>query len=122
MRHYTATSLRSFEGQSPRIGERVLIDPSAVVLGDVELADDVSVWPQASIRGDMHRIRVGERTSVQDGCVLHTDPGIKLVAIGFQGFHVFIIRQQLPFGQGGVLGIQHDVAVKIQHFFHIFQR
>jgi carbonic anhydrase/acetyltransferase-like protein (isoleucine patch superfamily) len=71
MRHYTATSLRSFEGQSPRIGERVLIDPSAVVLGDVELADDVSVWPQASIRGDMHRIRVGERTSVQDGCVLH---------------------------------------------------
>lgn len=71
MRHYTSHSLRSFRGTSPVLGERVLIDPSAVVLGDVELGDDVSVWPQASVRGDMHRIRVGARTSIQDGCVLH---------------------------------------------------
>ncbi|MBN7797111.1 gamma carbonic anhydrase family protein [Parahaliea mediterranea] len=71
MRHYTSNSLRSFRGTSPVLGERVLIDPSAVVLGDVELGDDVSVWPQASVRGDMHRIRVGARTSIQDGCVLH---------------------------------------------------
>lgn len=71
MKHYTGTSLRSFRGQRPKLGERVLIDPSAVVLGDVELGDDVSVWPQASVRGDMHRIRVGARTSIQDGCVLH---------------------------------------------------
>ena len=71
MRHYTTDSLRSFRGITPRIGERVLIDPSAVVLGDVSLEEDVSVWPQASIRGDMHWIRVGARTSVQDGCVLH---------------------------------------------------
>jgi len=71
MRHYTATSLRSFGGHTPSLGQRVLIDPSAVVLGDVELGDDVSVWPQAVIRGDMHRIRIGARTSVQDGSVLH---------------------------------------------------
>lgn len=71
MRHHTATSLRSFDGKTPVLGERVLIDPSAVVLGDVELGDDVSVWPQVAIRGDMHRIRVGARTSVQDSCVLH---------------------------------------------------
>lgn len=71
MRHYTQTSLRSFQGHTPRIGDRVLIDPSAVVLGDVELADDVSIWPQATVRGDMHSIRIGARTSVQDGCVLH---------------------------------------------------
>jgi len=71
MRHYTANSLRNFQGLNPKLGERVLIDPSAVVLGDVELGDDVSVWPQVAIRGDMHRIRVGARTSVQDGCVLH---------------------------------------------------
>ncbi len=71
MPHYTTDSLRSFRGITPRIGERVLIDPSAVVLGDVSLEDDVSVWPQASIRGDMHWIRIGARTSVQDGCVLH---------------------------------------------------
>jgi carbonic anhydrase/acetyltransferase-like protein (isoleucine patch superfamily) len=47
------------------------VDASAVVVGDVTLGDDVSVWPQVSIRGDMHSIRVGARTSVQDGCVLH---------------------------------------------------
>ena len=69
--HYTVTSLRSFKGVRPTLGDRVLIDPSAVVLGDVHLGDDVSVWPGAIIRGDMHRIRVGSRTSVQDGCVLH---------------------------------------------------
>jgi carbonic anhydrase/acetyltransferase-like protein (isoleucine patch superfamily) len=71
MRHYSHISLRSFQGKVPDIGQRVLIDPSAVVLGQVVLEDDVSVWPQAAIRGDMHRIRVGARTSVQDGSVLH---------------------------------------------------
>jgi carbonic anhydrase/acetyltransferase-like protein (isoleucine patch superfamily) len=71
MHHYHATSVRSFAGNTPEIGSRVLIDPSAVVLGEVQLEDDVSVWPQVSIRGDMHRIRVGARTSVQDGSVLH---------------------------------------------------
>ncbi len=71
MKHYRPANVRSFNGLGPTTGARVLIDPSAVVIGDVELGDDVSVWPQVSIRGDMHRIRVGERTSVQDGCVLH---------------------------------------------------
>lgn len=69
--HYTANSLRSFNGHTPKIGERVLIDPSAVVLGEVTLGDDVSVWPCTVVRGDMHRITIGARTSVQDGSVLH---------------------------------------------------
>src|SRR6056297_3396325 len=71
MHHYTAISLRAFGDHRPVIGARVLIDPSAVVLGDVTLGDDVSVWPTAVVRGDMHGIRVGDRTSIQDGCVLH---------------------------------------------------
>ncbi len=71
MGHYTDTSLRSFGGITPQLGQRVLIDPTAVVLGDVVLGDDVSVWPQVAIRGDMHRIRIGARTSVQDNSVLH---------------------------------------------------
>lgn len=64
-------AVRSFRGVTPSLGERVFIDESAVVLGDVTLGDDSSVWPTAVIRGDMHRIRIGARTSVQDGCVLH---------------------------------------------------
>ncbi len=71
MRKPVQDNIRSFEGSAPALGERVFVDDSAVVLGDVTLGDDVSVWPQASVRGDMHRIRVGARTSVQDGCVLH---------------------------------------------------
>ena len=63
--------IRSYQGMTPKLGERVFVDPSAVVLGDVELGDDVSVWPLTVIRGDMHRIRVGARTSLQDDSVLH---------------------------------------------------
>lgn len=64
-------SLRSFEGLWPRLGERVFIDRNATVIGDVEIGDDSSVWPFAVIRGDMHRIRIGQRTSIQDGSICH---------------------------------------------------
>lgn len=64
-------ALRAFKDHFPRLGERVFVDPSSVVIGDVTLGDDCSVWPMAVIRGDMHRIRLGARVSVQDGCVLH---------------------------------------------------
>lgn len=64
-------TVRSFRGFRPRLGDKVYIDPAAIVIGDVELEDDCSVWPGAVIRADMHHIRVGARTSVQDGAVLH---------------------------------------------------
>ena len=59
MKHYNSDSVRSFDGTTPTMGQRVFVDPSAVVLGDVVLGDDVSVWPQVAIRGDMHKIHVG---------------------------------------------------------------
>nr|WP_163501207.1 gamma carbonic anhydrase family protein [Halomonas socia] len=65
------SALRPFQGRTPRLGERVYLDPLSLVLGDVMLGDDCSVWPMAVVRGDMHRIRIGARSSVQDGCVLH---------------------------------------------------
>lgn len=64
-------NIRRFAGKTPQLGERVLVDSSAVIIGDVALGDDCSVWPTTVIRGDMHRIRIGARTSVQDGSVLH---------------------------------------------------
>ncbi len=64
-------SVRAFNAVHPTLGSRVFIDPTAVVLGDVHLGDDSSVWPMTVIRGDMHRIRIGCRTSIQDGSVLH---------------------------------------------------
>lgn len=63
--------LRSHKGYHPKTGDRVWVDPSAVVIGDVELGDDCSVWPLTVIRGDMHQIRIGARCSIQDGSVLH---------------------------------------------------
>ena len=64
-------AIRTYQGITPQLGERVFVDESAVVIGDVHLGADSSVWPLTVIRGDMHRIRIGARTSVQDGCVLH---------------------------------------------------
>ena len=64
-------SIRRYQGQLPQLGERVYVDPSAIVIGDVHIGADSSVWPYAIIRGDMHRIRIGARTSIQDGSVLH---------------------------------------------------
>ncbi|MBB4861925.1 carbonic anhydrase/acetyltransferase-like protein (isoleucine patch superfamily) [Pseudomonas nitritireducens] len=64
-------TIRTYQGKTPSLGERVFVDASAVVIGDVEIGADSSVWPLVVIRGDMHRIRIGARTSVQDGSVLH---------------------------------------------------
>lgn len=63
--------IRSFQNKVPSQGERVFIDPASTVIGDVALGDDSSVWPGAVVRGDMHRIVIGARTSVQDNAVLH---------------------------------------------------
>ncbi|MEH6548558.1 MAG: gamma carbonic anhydrase family protein [Pseudomonadales bacterium] len=64
-------NIRTLKELEPIIHDRVWIDPSAVIIGDVTLGADSSVWPMTVIRGDMHRIRIGERTSVQDNSVLH---------------------------------------------------
>ena len=63
--------LRSYRGILPRLGERVYVDPAATVIGDVELGDDASVWPGAVLRGDVHHIRVGARSNIQDGAIVH---------------------------------------------------
>ncbi|WP_448215127.1 gamma carbonic anhydrase family protein [Endozoicomonas sp. 2B-B] len=67
----TSQSIRTFRGHTPTLGDRVFIDETALILGDVEIGEDSSVWPMAVVRGDMHRIRIGSRTSIQDGSVLH---------------------------------------------------
>ncbi|WP_378739094.1 gamma carbonic anhydrase family protein [Nocardia brasiliensis] len=62
----------------PEIDEGAWVAPNATVIGRVRLAADVSVWYGAVIRGDLEEISVGERTNIQDGCVLHADPGFPL--------------------------------------------
>ncbi|HET7593328.1 MAG TPA: gamma carbonic anhydrase family protein, partial [Rhodanobacteraceae bacterium] len=59
-------NLRAYRGVEPRLGARVYVDPAATVIGDVELGDDVSLWPGAVVRGDVEKIRIGARSNVQD--------------------------------------------------------
>lgn len=80
--------IRAYRGKLPQLGNRVYVDEQAAVIGDVTLGDEVSVWPMASIRGDVHRIEIGARTNVQDNAVLHVthdgpySPGGKPLLIG----------------------------------------
>ena len=63
--------LRSYKGIWPKLGERVYVDEAAQVIGDVELGDHASVWMGAVIRGDVHSIRIGAYSNIQDNCVVH---------------------------------------------------
>jgi len=64
-------SIRSFQGTTPQIASNAYIDQDAVVIGDVTIGEDSSIWPTVVIRGDVHKIVIGRRTNIQDGSVLH---------------------------------------------------
>lgn len=64
-------SILSFEGNHPLIADRVFIAESSVIIGQTVIGEDSSVWPGVVIRGDIHRIQIGKRTSIQDNSVIH---------------------------------------------------
>lgn len=64
-------SLRPYLDKFPVLGERVYVDPAATVIGEVDLGDDVSIWPGCVVRGDVNSISIGARTNVQDGTIVH---------------------------------------------------
>lgn len=64
-------TLRTYKSITPSLGAKCYVDPSAVIAGDVVLGDDVSIWPLVAARGDVNKIRIGARSNVQDGSVLH---------------------------------------------------
>lgn len=87
-------AIRAFQNKHPNLGDRVYLDDSAVVIGDVTLGDDVSVWPNVVIRGDVESIAVGNGTNVQDGSVLHVSHAGDYAPSGFK----------LAIGQGVTIG------------------
>ena len=72
--------LYELDGIKPKLpaSGRYWIAPDAAVIGKVELAEEASIWFQAVLRGDNEYITLGKRSNVQDGCILHTDPGFPL--------------------------------------------
>jgi len=67
--------IRPFQGMVPRVGSRVFLPDSALVVGDVTIGDDASIWFNCAIRGDVNWIRIGARTNIQDACCLHVTNG-----------------------------------------------
>jgi len=68
----------SFNGHTPKLGANVFIAPTAVLIGNVVVEDNASVWFNAVVRADMAPIVIGSMSNIQDNCTLHTDPGIAL--------------------------------------------
>lgn len=63
--------IRTFESHSPIIAQTAYVDDTALIIGDVEIGEESSIWPMSVVRGDVHHIRVGQRTNIQDGSILH---------------------------------------------------
>ncbi len=85
--------IRAFRGTWPRIAGSAYVDPAAVIIGDVEIGEDSSVWPLTVVRGDVHSIRIGARTNIQDGCVLH------------------VMRDEYPLVLGDDVTVGHSVTL-----------
>ena len=64
-------TIRAYKGITPKLATGVYVDGSSVLVGDIELAEDVSIWPLVAARGDVNYIRIGARTNIQDGSILH---------------------------------------------------
>ena len=85
--------IHSFKGQKPEIDASALVVDSAQIIGDVKIGEESSVWFNAIIRGDVNHIRVGKRTNIQDGCVLH------------------VARKTLPLIIGDEVTVGHNVTL-----------
>src|SRR6185437_4319422 len=99
-------SIYSLDNVTPRVADDAWVSRESTIIGDVSLGAHVSVWAGAIIRGDNDEIVVGARTNIQEGAVLHTDPGYVLevgsgVTIGHQA-----MLHGCKVGNGSLIGIQ----------------
>jgi len=93
-------TIRKFEKHQPELHETSYIDEAALVSGDVKIGEGSSVWPMAVIRGDVNKIRIGKRSNIQDGSVLHVTHGSEYTkAAGFP----LIIGDDVTVGHNAVL-------------------
>jgi carbonic anhydrase/acetyltransferase-like protein (isoleucine patch superfamily) len=97
--------IRPYLDAMPRLGANVYVDPAAVVIGDVEVGDDSSIWPCAVARGDVHYVRIGARTNIQDGAVLHVTHDGEYTPGGFP----LVIGDDVTIGHGAIV---HACTVK----------
>ena len=94
----------------PRVHETAYVDPSAQVIGDVQLGEESSVWMNVVLRGDVHRITIGRRTNIQDNTVVHVMRGTHPTAIGDDVtighaaiVHGCTLKDRILIGMGAIL-------------------
>ncbi len=85
--------IRSYRGRTPQVPASAYIDPDAVIIGDVTIGEHSSVWPGVVIRGDVNWIRIGARTNIQDGSVLHV----------MKDTHPLVLGDAVTIGHGVIL-------------------
>lgn len=99
-------SIYQYDHHAPKLDKNSYVHEQATIIGQVVLATGTSVWPQAVLRGDNERIDIGDNSNIQDGAILHTDPGYPIiigeqVTIGHQAMlHGCVV------GEGSLIGIQ----------------
>ena len=127
-RTLASPAIRPYLHHVPTLGARVYVDPASVVIGDVVLGEDTSVWPMVAIRGDVNFVRIGDRTNIQDGTIVHVShdgPHAKLggfatrigsdVTIGHKAIiHACTIEDAVLVGMGAIV---LDGAVVKKHAF-----
>ena len=74
--------IKKFQNKQPQLGEDVYVSENAIVIGDVTLGDEVNIWFGAVLRGDMHYIKIGNRTNIQDNSVVHVTTRVSPTNIG----------------------------------------
>ena len=99
-------AIYQYDGHRPELHDSVYVAEDATVIGKVALGEGASVWPQAVLRGDNERIEIGAGSNVQEGAVLHSDPGYPLrvgndVTLGHQ-----VMLHGCSIGDGSLIGIQ----------------
>jgi carbonic anhydrase/acetyltransferase-like protein (isoleucine patch superfamily) len=109
--------VRTLKGHTPSFGANIFLAETAVVIGDVVMGEDCSVWYNAVVRGDVHSIRIGDRVNVQDGAVLHcTYQRAALtigndVSIGHNAIvHGCTIRDKVLVGMGAIVMDNADIG------------
>ena len=102
--------IRSFQGIKPTVPKSVFIEETAVVIGDVVIGEESSLWFHSVVRGDVHYIRIGSRTNVQDLCMLHVTHDTHPLILGDDvtvGHHVVLhgctIKDRVLIGMGAII-------------------
>lgn len=101
--------IRTLRGITPRIAASAYVDPGAHLIGDVIVGERASIWPTATLRGDIEPITIGDESSIQEGAILHTDSGFpatlgKRVTVGHAAvLHGCTIEDDVLIGIGSIV-------------------